>query len=88
MAAVKNELKNTIKKDLMKKMKTTIAFKIFDQWWEEAKKQLKVLFYFNCFLDYYNFLNLHSLLVLPMKSLNLSNQLLILIMSWKVKRKM
>lgn len=56
LAAVKNELRNTIKSDLMKKMRTSVAFKIFDQWWEEAKRQLKVVFYFlNYFLVYYNF---------------------------------
>lgn len=88
MAALVNELKNIIKSDLMKKVRTTLAFKMFDKWWEKAERQLKVMLYFlNCFFDLLKCLNLFSLPVLLMKSVNLSNQLLISIVPWKVKQK-
>lgn len=47
MAAVINELQIIVKNDLMKKIRTTIAFKTFDQWWDEAERQSKVIFYFS-----------------------------------------
>lgn len=48
MKLVLNELKIIIKRDLMKKMCTTIAFNALDQWWEEAESQSKVCFFFIC----------------------------------------
>lgn len=56
MAAVVNELRIKIKSDLMEKMITTVAFKTFDECWEEAKRQLKVIFIQNNFFNYYNYL--------------------------------
>lgn len=44
MKAVLYELKIIIKRDLMKKMGTTVAFNAMDQWWEEAEKESKVNF--------------------------------------------
>lgn len=44
MRAVLFELRIIIKRDIMKKMGTTVAFNAFDQWWEEAEKQSKVIF--------------------------------------------
>lgn len=38
------ELRIRIKCDLMKKMRTNVAFNVLDQWWEEAEKQSKVIF--------------------------------------------
>lgn len=43
MKSVLNELRVIIKRDLMKKMGTTIAFNALDQWWEEAERQSKVM---------------------------------------------
>lgn len=43
MKAVLYELRIIIKRDLMKKMGTTVAFNALDQWWEEAERQSKVL---------------------------------------------
>lgn len=48
MKSVLNELRVIIKRDLMKKMGTTIAFNALDQWWEEAERESKVMIiYFN-----------------------------------------
>lgn len=44
MKAVVSELRVIIKRDIMKKMATTIAFNALDQWWEEAERQSKVIF--------------------------------------------
>lgn len=56
MLAVLNELRVIIKRDLMKKMGTTVAFNALDQWWEEAERKSKVIFYFFKFvLINYNF---------------------------------
>lgn len=56
MLAVLNELRVIIKRDLMKKMGTTVAFNALDQWWEEAERESKVIFNFLKFvLVYYNF---------------------------------
>jgi len=50
MDAVLHELRVIIKRDLMKKMVTAVAFNALDQWWEEAEKQSKVNFiYLNLF---------------------------------------
>lgn len=50
MKAVLHELRIIIKRDLMKKMGTTVAFNALDQWWDEAERESKVVFYlFNCF---------------------------------------
>lgn len=43
MKSVICELRIIIKRDLMKKMGTTIAFNALDQWWEEAERQSKVV---------------------------------------------
>lgn len=50
MLVVLNELRIIIKRDLMKKMGTTVAFNALDQWWEEAERQSKVLF---CLFHFY-----------------------------------
>jgi len=48
MKAVLYELRVIIKRDLMKKMGTAVAFNTLDQWWDEAERQSKVNFiYFN-----------------------------------------
>lgn len=50
MNAMVSELRVIIKRDLMKKMGTTVAFNALDQWWDEAERQSKVIFcYFNLF---------------------------------------
>lgn len=49
MKQVLNELKVIIKRDLMKKMGTSIAFNVLDQWWEEAETQSKVSFLISIF---------------------------------------
>lgn len=50
MKAVLYELRIIIKRDLMKKMGTTVAFNALDQWWEKAERESKVLFYLlGCF---------------------------------------
>ncbi|XP_060864602.1 histone-lysine N-methyltransferase SETD1B-A-like isoform X1 [Metopolophium dirhodum] len=41
MNAVLYELRVIIKRDLMKKMGTAVAFNALDQWWEEAERQSK-----------------------------------------------
>lgn len=45
MKAVLFELRIIIKRDIMKKMGTTVAFNALDEWWEEAERQSKVVFY-------------------------------------------
>lgn len=50
MKAVLCELRIIIKRDLMKKMGTAVAFNTLDQWWDEAERQSKVnLIYLNLF---------------------------------------
>lgn len=44
MNAVIVNLRIIIKRDLMKKFGTTVAFNALDQWWEESERQLKVIF--------------------------------------------
>jgi len=51
MNAVLYELRVIIKRDLMKKMGTAVAFNAMDKWWEEAERQSKVNFiHINLFL--------------------------------------
>lgn len=49
MKAVLNELRIIIKRDLMKKMGTCVAFNALDQWWEESERQSKVMHIFTQF---------------------------------------
>lgn len=44
MKAVVFNLRVIIKRDLMKKIGTTVAFNALDQWWEESERQSKVIF--------------------------------------------
>lgn len=71
------ELRVIIKRDLMKKMGTAIAFNTLDQWWEEAERRSKVIIIYTflfCLTTQCNFyISQHLLLT---KSLNLDNQLL------------
>jgi len=45
MKAVVFNLRVIIKRDLMKKIGTTVAFNALDQWWEESERQSKVIFH-------------------------------------------
>lgn len=45
MKAVLHEFSVSLKHDLLNKVAPNIACNVFDQWWEEAANQFKVIFY-------------------------------------------